>query len=429
MNAKTPSPQARRFHVIPAEGLEALKHYKYSGVDNSWLANNYGRPFWNWAVNLLPWWIAPNLVTLIGLIFILVSYGALSFYCPLLQGTAPRWVYFLASFCLFVYQTLDAIDGKQARRTNTQSPLGELFDHGCDAVNGTLFALNLATTMQIGSDHPIMAYLSMLAVILPFYIAVWEEYHTGTLVLGIINVTEAQVMGMLVFFVTGVFGTDIWLPTIAQVGGFDIRPSTIVVFGGLGGGFLAILTAFYNVARYVQRGNSVQPASTNTGEINSDRQVIRVSEILLQLVNLVVLAVAGWIWAKYSPNDLHKTSPHLILATVGFLNSYLVGGFIVARVCGRLPIRLFQHELLPFCLSAAVVLFGHEIEWVRQLEWPMILVCVVHAIGAYLFFGFQVTKDFCAHLGINALTMTESQRRVANRLRDEAAVAAKSKAS
>lgn len=34
-----------------------------------------------------------------------------------------------------MYQTLDSIDGKQARRTNSSSPLGELFDHGCDAVS------------------------------------------------------------------------------------------------------------------------------------------------------------------------------------------------------------------------------------------------------------------------------------------------------
>lgn len=31
---------------------------------------------------------------------------------------------------LFMYQSLDAIDGKQARRTQTSGPLGELFDHG-----------------------------------------------------------------------------------------------------------------------------------------------------------------------------------------------------------------------------------------------------------------------------------------------------------
>jgi phosphatidylglycerophosphate synthase len=32
------------------------------------------------------------------------------------------------------YQNLDALDGKQARRTGNSTPLGELFDHGCDAI-------------------------------------------------------------------------------------------------------------------------------------------------------------------------------------------------------------------------------------------------------------------------------------------------------
>ena len=35
---------------------------------------------------------------------------------------------------LFIYQSLDAIDGKQARRTQTSGPLGELFDHGKERI-------------------------------------------------------------------------------------------------------------------------------------------------------------------------------------------------------------------------------------------------------------------------------------------------------
>ena len=34
------------------------------------------------------------------------------------------------AFTIFIYQTLDAADGKQARRTNSATPLGQLFDHG-----------------------------------------------------------------------------------------------------------------------------------------------------------------------------------------------------------------------------------------------------------------------------------------------------------
>jgi phosphatidylglycerophosphate synthase len=47
----------------------------------------------------------------------------------------PGWALFACALGLFVYQTLDACDGKQARRTNTSSQLGELFDHGCDAIS------------------------------------------------------------------------------------------------------------------------------------------------------------------------------------------------------------------------------------------------------------------------------------------------------
>lgn len=36
---------------------------------------------------------------------------------------APRWLYWTFSVALFAYQSLDAIDGKQARRTGTSGPV------------------------------------------------------------------------------------------------------------------------------------------------------------------------------------------------------------------------------------------------------------------------------------------------------------------
>jgi ethanolaminephosphotransferase len=60
----------------------------------------------------------------------------------------PNWMYYTCVFTLslryatltrrccrwavglFIYQSLDAIDGKQARRTGMAGPLGEMFDHG-----------------------------------------------------------------------------------------------------------------------------------------------------------------------------------------------------------------------------------------------------------------------------------------------------------
>ena len=37
----------------------------------------------------------------------------------------------------------------QARRTGTASVLGELFDHGCDAITTVLVAVALACTLQV----------------------------------------------------------------------------------------------------------------------------------------------------------------------------------------------------------------------------------------------------------------------------------------
>ncbi len=47
----------------------------------------------------------------------------------------PKWACFLAAFGVFSYHTLDVLDGKQAVRIGRTSPLGELLDHGCDAMS------------------------------------------------------------------------------------------------------------------------------------------------------------------------------------------------------------------------------------------------------------------------------------------------------
>ena len=43
---------------------------------------------------------------------------------------------------MFVNQTLDAMDGKHARNTKRASPLGQLMDHGCDAVSTFIHTIN-----------------------------------------------------------------------------------------------------------------------------------------------------------------------------------------------------------------------------------------------------------------------------------------------
>ena len=149
-------------------------------------------PFWNRCVEYLPMWMAPNMVTLIGFLAIVLSACQyLPFDLTLTKSFAP-WCYAISSLSFFIYQTLDAVDGKQARRTGTSSPLGQLFDHGLDAWSTIFTIYSYAQILQIGATLPFWIYL--LGMMSGFYTSNWEEYHTEVLRTSIngLGLTECQ---------------------------------------------------------------------------------------------------------------------------------------------------------------------------------------------------------------------------------------------
>ena len=81
-------------------------------------------------------------MTLVGLCMPALSFLLVCLHDTSFREELPTYVYFIAGTSVFLYQTFDACDGKQARRTGTSSPLGQLFDHGCDAMAVT-FAVGI----------------------------------------------------------------------------------------------------------------------------------------------------------------------------------------------------------------------------------------------------------------------------------------------
>jgi phosphatidylglycerophosphate synthase len=98
---------------------------------------------------LVPEWVAPNLITFIGWLFIIASYANMLIYDYTFKKNIPSYCFFFSAFCLFAYSTLDAIDGKQARRTKSSSPLGQLFDHGCDSFSITFVVLAICQAAKL----------------------------------------------------------------------------------------------------------------------------------------------------------------------------------------------------------------------------------------------------------------------------------------
>lgn len=136
---------------IRASALPNLKAYKYSGIDHSLLSRYVLKPFYtNVVIKCFPMWMAPNLITLSGFGFVVINLLTLLWYNPSLDQDCPSWVYASWAAGLFLYQTFDAVDGSQARRTHQSGPLGELFDHGVDAVNTSLEVLIFAASQNLG---------------------------------------------------------------------------------------------------------------------------------------------------------------------------------------------------------------------------------------------------------------------------------------
>lgn len=91
--------------------------YQYHGSDRSLLYKYVLSPLAETCLVFLPSWMAPNLVTTIGLSLTTASYLLLYFSMPGLVSSesTPWWVFPAAAAGLFVYQTLDNMDGKQVR--------------------------------------------------------------------------------------------------------------------------------------------------------------------------------------------------------------------------------------------------------------------------------------------------------------------------
>jgi hypothetical protein len=130
---------------IPPQDLANLKNYKYAAVDYSLVSKYLLKPYWNWLLGYMPMWLAPNMITLIGLMFVLVNCGLVAIFDGALDGIGPPWLYFRwersiedtelvhylkcgpessLGFGLFAYQSMDNIDGGQARRTGVLLTVG-----------------------------------------------------------------------------------------------------------------------------------------------------------------------------------------------------------------------------------------------------------------------------------------------------------------
>ncbi|CAH1256458.1 CEPT1 [Branchiostoma lanceolatum] len=164
--------------VLSEAQLKRLEEHKYS-VSGVSVTERVLQVLWSWLVERLPMWVAPNLLTMAGFVINVVTSLMLICYAPTAKEEAPVWVYMSCAVGWFLYQCLDGMDGKQARRTGSSTPLGELFDHGSDAISSVFLVMATGCAMKIG-EMPALQFGMLFAALVTFYSVHWDACMCGT---------------------------------------------------------------------------------------------------------------------------------------------------------------------------------------------------------------------------------------------------------
>ena len=315
--------------------------HKYSSSGCSVLDGLIMQKFWNWIINFFPLkhdanalfhWSAPNTMTLGGLFCMFLPTITLLCYCYDFESTAPSWVYLMNACGIFIYQTLDALDGKQARRTGSSSSFGELFDHGCDAVSTILGSCSSLVALQLGKTE--IGFAVFMGSLLAFSGCHIQTYYKGCLTFGFFDVTEIQFMGMGLMLISAVAEGNFWDTLVL---GVPIRmvPAVFVPLASV----LAILGNIY-VSLTV---TPVPYASSRQAELWS---------------GAFLLAAIASVWFVGAKDEMSGTDYGCFLFALGFLNATHACALIVAHMSRCAVGRLVFLRFIPTVACAAASLLG-----------------------------------------------------------------------
>jgi ethanolaminephosphotransferase len=379
--------------VIPTHGLRQLKAYKYSASGSTPLETHVFNPFWNAAVHALPRWLAPNLVTLLGFASLVISFTLVMRHDPTLMTDVPAWMPLVHASAVFFYQTMDALDGKQARRTGSSSPMGQLFDHGCDATATILFTIPVVSNMGMGLGMRGI-WLFMLQAF-PFFLGMWEEHHFHVFRsnIGYMGVTEGIVAVIAGHLATAVWGTGMWQASVATIGGIEL----------VGGDVLLI---FYTLT--VAVGTSSYLSNVLFGSLPGPQRTLAAFQL-----TPILIVLGSAVWVMKSGGPLADTHSLLVIVLMGVCCIHLCNQMIVASMC-RVPFPVAtQHVtlLLPIVMAVEYVWGGTVPVDLGPLGSGQVdtegalVACLCVAVVAYGWYAVRVMREISSYLGIPIFVM------------------------
>ncbi|XP_077345131.1 ethanolaminephosphotransferase 1 isoform X2 [Lithobates pipiens] len=375
---------AARWEYVTAEQLSGFDRYKYSAVDTNPLSLYVMHPFWNFIVKFVPTWLAPNLITFSGFLLLVFNFLMMAYFDPDFYASAPghthvpSWVWIVAGLLNFTAYTLDGVDGKQARRTNSSTPLGELFDHGLDSWACIYFVVTVYSIFGRGETgvSVLVLYLLLWVVLFSFILSHWEKYNTGILFLPW-GYDLSQVTISLVYLVTAVVGVEAWYkPVVFNILYRDFFTTMIV-------GCAVTVTlpmSLYNVIK---------------GYRNNTLKHTTLYESMLPIISPVLLFILSAIWIFASPTKILDAHPRLFYYMVGTTFANITCKLIVCQMSNT-RCQPLTWLLVPLALVVVVVVSG----FANETEALLLVLLTVLVTMAHIHYGVSVVNQLSKHFNI-----------------------------
>ncbi|XP_034618780.1 ethanolaminephosphotransferase 1-like isoform X2 [Trachemys scripta elegans] len=417
---------------VTAHQRAGFRRYQYSAVDTNPLSVYVMQPLWNRIVKIVPLWIAPNLLTFSGFLMILINYFLLSFYdwdytaSGASPGIVPTWVWLFGACTTFCAYALDSIDGKHARRTQSSSPLGELFDHGLDSWATSIFILSYFSICsrdngKTGTSVHTM-YISLSIVLLNFMFSHWEKYNTGVLFLpwgydlsqvlsssgGLLTRLQGELFQkpdprqdlddqlycrhtfglpikvhsawqtlIAMYLVTAAVGVEVWHKPFLF--GYYITDILVILLIGCSI-FLSLPQTLYNIHK---------------AHLKKTLKKDSLYEGLLPLVSPVLLFALLTIWVILSPCDILAKQTRLFLWMVGVVFSNVICRVIICQMSDTRS-EAFHWLLFPL----ALVIYAAVTGLLGKNEEMALTIFTMLATAAHVHYGVWVGRQLSKHFNI-----------------------------
>ncbi|XP_054744792.1 ethanolaminephosphotransferase 1 isoform X1 [Anastrepha obliqua] len=379
--------------------LKGFERYKYNSIDTGYISVYVMHPFWNWCVQFLPKWLAPNLITFTGFLLTVVNFILIAYYDWDFQGannaehTVPHWVWSVAAINILLYYNLDGMDGKQARRTGTSGPLGELFDHGLDSYSAVLIPIYMFSLFGTKDLPPIQMFFVIWNVFLNFYLTHVEKYNTGVMFLPWGYDCTMWGVSLMLFFTTLV-GPNIW----------HARPFLGISMAHIFA--IVLLTSSMISSHPIIIKNIYLSYKNKTGKMRPFTEAVR------PLFPFLWLFAITTFWCFFSRNSIVDLSPRILFVLFGTLFSNIASRLIVAQMSDT---RCDGFNILMWPLLATVgvccfpwyeQLLGTDIS--ADMECWIVQALTIFVTIAHLHYGQGVVCEMCDHFHIRCFKVRDT---------------------